>query len=89
MWELMIMQGTAKWAQLELQCIQHHDYFGHLSIFICCLQSFMLSMQWVLMRHLFLKMIESHSTCKRLTKKYILFIYLKHTGLVFIWMHLC
>ena len=34
MWELMIMQGTAKWAQLDLQSIQHRDYFGHLSIFM-------------------------------------------------------
>ena len=25
--------GTAKWAQLDLQSIQHRDYFGHLSIF--------------------------------------------------------
>ena len=33
MWELMIMQGTAKWAQLDLQSIQDRDYFGHLSIF--------------------------------------------------------
>ena len=27
--------GTAEWAQLDLQSIQHRDYFGHLSIFIC------------------------------------------------------
>ena len=25
--------GIVKWAQLDLQSIQHHDYFGHLSIF--------------------------------------------------------
>jgi len=25
--------GTVEWAQLDLQSIQHHDYFGHLSIF--------------------------------------------------------
>ena len=24
--------GTAKWVQLDLQSIQHRDYFGHLSI---------------------------------------------------------
>ena len=26
--------GTAQWAQLDLQSIQHRDYFGHLSIYI-------------------------------------------------------
>ena len=26
---------TAEWAQLDLQSIQHRDYFGHLSIFSC------------------------------------------------------
>ena len=26
-------EGTAEWAQLDLQSIQHRDYFGHLSIF--------------------------------------------------------
>ena len=25
---------TAEWAQLDLQSIQHRDYFGHLSIFM-------------------------------------------------------
>ena len=25
--------GTQEWAQLDLQSIQHRDYFGHLSIF--------------------------------------------------------
>ena len=25
--------GIGEWAQLELQSIQHRDYFGHLSIF--------------------------------------------------------
>ena len=25
--------GTAEWAQLDLQSIQHRDYFGHLSIY--------------------------------------------------------
>ena len=25
--------GTVKWAQLDLQRIQHRDYVGHLSIF--------------------------------------------------------
>ena len=24
--------GTVEWAQLDLQSIQHRDYFGHLSI---------------------------------------------------------
>ena len=33
--ELLIMQGTAEGAQLDLQSIQHRDYFGHLSILIC------------------------------------------------------
>ena len=26
--------GTGEWAQLDLQIIQHRDYFGHLSIFL-------------------------------------------------------
>ena len=26
--------GTANWAQLDFQSIQHRDYFGHLSFFI-------------------------------------------------------
>ena len=25
--------GIGEWAQLDLQSIQHRDYFGHLSIF--------------------------------------------------------
>ena len=31
--EVLNFAGTAEWAQLDLQSIQHRDYFGHLSIF--------------------------------------------------------
>ena len=32
--DVLNFAGTAEWAQLDLQSIQHRDYFGHLSIFL-------------------------------------------------------
>ena len=37
--------GTVEWAQLDLQSIQHRDYFGHLSIFPNCFWWFRTSFQ--------------------------------------------